>query len=53
MAEAGDLDVMGTFYSRMQMLTVDQILAGERFLTPSVIGRRELQPSLPLGGPGR
>ena len=52
MGEAGDLDVMGTKYARMQMLTVDQILAGQRFLTPSVVGRRELQPSLALGGPG-
>ena len=51
MGEAGDLDVMGTLYSRMQMLTVNQILAGERFLTPSVVGRRELQPELlPMGG---
>ena len=52
MSEAGDLDLLGTPYARMQLLTVDQILAGKRFLTPSVVGRRELQPSLPLGGPG-
>ena len=51
MAEAGDLNVMGVQYARLQMLSVEQILAGERFLTPSVAGRRELQPSLPLGGP--
>ena len=53
MAEAGDLDVMGMRYARMQILTVDQILAGGTFLTPSVAGRRAEQPELPLGGPGR
>ena len=53
MAEAGDLDVLGVKYARMQMLTVDQILSGTRFLTPSVVGRREAQQSLPLGGPGQ
>ena len=51
MAEAGDLDVMGVKYARMQMLTVDQILSGERFLTPSVAGRRHAQGVLPLGAP--
>ena len=51
--EAGDLDVMGVQYARLQMLTVDQILAGDRFLTPSVAGRRAAQPELALGGPGR
>ena len=51
--EAGDLDVMGTKYARMQILTVDQILSGDRFLTPSVAGRRAAQPELALGGPGR
>ena len=51
-AEAGDMDVMGVKYERMQVLSVDEILARARFLTPSVVGRRELQPSLPLGGPG-
>ena len=50
MAHAGDLDVMGVQYPRMQMLTVQEILDGKRFLTPSVArGKGERQPSLPLG----
>lgn len=50
MAEAGDLDVGGVKYARMQMLTVPEILAGKRFLTPSVAKARMVaQPSLPLG----
>ena len=47
MAEAGDLDVLGVKYSRMQMLTVPQILAGERFATPSVAARSVVAPRLP------
>ena len=34
MADAGDLDVLGTKYARMQILTVVEILEGKRFLTP-------------------
>ena len=49
MAEAGDLKVLGVKYPRMQMLTVDQILAGDRFITPSVAARRAVKPKLPLG----
>ena len=47
MAEAGDIDVLGVKYSRMQMLTVEQILAGERFQTPSVAARHAITPRLP------
>ncbi len=32
---AGDLNVLGVTYPRMQMLTVPQVLAGERFATPT------------------
>ena len=39
MMEAGDLDVLGVNYPRMEMLTVAQIVAGERFNTPSVAAR--------------
>ena len=39
MATAGDLDVMGTQYARMQLLTVEDILAGKRFSTPGAVGR--------------
>ena len=49
MAEAGDLDVLGVKYPRMQMLTVEQIFAGERFKTPSVAARHVAKPRLPLG----
>jgi DNA modification methylase len=50
MGEAGDLDVGGVKYSRMQMLSVPEILAGKRFLTPTVAKARMVaQPSLPLG----
>lgn len=50
MGEAGDLDVNGVMYPRMQLLTVPEILEGRRFLTPSVArGRTVPQPSLPFG----
>ena len=48
MAEAGDLDVMGVKYSRMQKLSVPEILDGKRFKTPSVAGRGRGQGALPL-----
>ena len=46
MADAGDMDVMGVKYPRMQVLTVAGILDGERFHTPSVAGRGLAQPAL-------
>ena len=50
MAQAGDLDVMGVPYPRMQMLTVAQILEGKRFATPSVArAKAEGAPRLHLG----
>ena len=47
MASAGDLDVLGVKYPRMQLLNVKQILDGQRFQTPSVAGRSVAQPTLP------
>ena len=47
MAEAGDLEVTGVQYPRMQMLTVEEILEGKQFSTPSVAGRGLPQPVLP------
>ena len=47
MAEAGDLEVQGTLYPRMQMLTVPEIFDGRRFNTPGVVGRSVSQPVLP------
>lgn len=50
MGEAHDLDVMGVKYPRMQILTVAEIIAGKRFMTPSVArGRAQSQPHLPFG----
>ena len=49
MVEAGDLDVLGVQYPRMQILTVAEILEGKQFATPSVAGRGVVQPALPLG----
>ena len=37
-AEAGTLDVLGTSYDRIQLLTVPEILEGKKFHTPSVAG---------------
>ena len=47
MAAAGDLEVRGVPYPRMQLLTVTEILAGKRFETPGVFGRHELEPRMP------
>ena len=43
MASAGDLEVNGKFYPRMQMLTVADILDGQQFKTPGAVGRGESQ----------
>ena len=47
MADAGDLEVLGTQYPRMQLLTVQEILDGKRFNTPGVAGRGLAQPKVP------
>ena len=47
MADAGDLDVLGMKYSRMQLLTVEDILEDRRFHTPGAVGRVD-QAALPL-----
>ena len=39
MAEAGDVEIGGTNYPRLQILNVLQILKGKRFDTPGAIGR--------------
>ena len=51
MADAGDLDVAGVKYPRMQLLTVHEILEGKRFHTPGVAGRGMGQLALSLGRP--
>ena len=47
MAEAGTLEILGIEYPRMQLLTVEEILDGKRFATPTVAGRHETTPRLP------
>ena len=37
--EAGDLNVMGKPYPRVQILSIPEILEGKRFTTPTVLGR--------------
>ena len=39
MAKAGDLEVKGRPYAKMQMLTVAEILDGKQFDTPYVFGQ--------------
>ena len=46
-AELKPLNILGTEYPRMQLLTVEEILAGKRFDTPSVAGRHIAEPRLP------
>ena len=46
MADAGSMDILGINYPRMQLLTVEEILDGKRFKTPTVQGRHELEPRL-------
>ncbi len=50
MAQAGDLNVLGVANPGMQMLTVQEILDGKRFLTPLFArGKGLAQPRLPQG----
>ncbi len=39
MVDAGDLEVNNVKCARMQMLTVEKILEGKRFHTPTVFGK--------------
>ncbi len=49
MAKAGDMDVLGVKYPRMQILSVEDIFNGKRFLTPSpAAGQGTGQEVLPL-----
>ena len=47
MAGAGDFEVSGINYPRMQILTIADTLEGKRFHTPSVAGKGLAQPALP------
>ena len=47
MAETGTLEILGIEYPRLQLLTVEDILEGKRFNTPTVAGRHVQQPRFP------
>lgn len=47
MADAGVVELWGNEYPRMQMLTVQQLLDGKRFETPTLMGKHTLEPKLP------
>ena len=48
--EAGDIEVHGVQYARIQILTVEDIFAGRRFLTPGAVARGSSQHPLALSG---
>ena len=47
MAKAGDVEVGGVKYARLQMLNVAEIFDGKRFNTLGAVGRGLKQPSIP------
>ena len=47
-ASAGDIEVFGRKYARMQILTVPEILEGKRFDTPGAVGRGSGQKNIPI-----
>ncbi len=47
MAAAGTFEILGIEYPRLQLLTVADILDGQRFKTPTVAGRHTPQPRFP------
>ncbi len=49
MAGSGSVEVLGQSYARLQLLTVEEILAGKRFQTPGVAGKTASAPVLPMG----
>ena len=46
-AKLEPLEILGTEYPRMQILTVEEILDGRRFQTPTAAGRNVAQPRIP------
>ena len=48
MAEAGDIEIGGANYPKLQMLDVPEVLEGKRFDTPEAVGRGLMQPELRL-----
>ena len=46
-ADLEPLTILGIEYPRMQILSIEEILNGKRFQTPTVAGRHTLEPRLP------
>ena len=49
MAQAGFLTIDGFDYPRMQLLSVEEIFEGKRFVTPSVVGKTDNRPKTITG----
>ena len=47
MADAGTIELWGNEYSKMQILTIEELLEGKRFATPTVVGRHTQSPRMP------
>ena len=47
MASAGVIELWGNEYPRMQMLTIQELLEGKRFRTPTVMGKHTTEPRMP------
>ena len=47
MADAGTIELWGNEYPKMQVLTIEEILEGKRFATPTVVGRHTQSPRMP------
>ena len=45
---AGGVEVLGNRYPRLQILSVEELLRGERFRTPSPAARGSSQQNMPL-----
>ena len=45
--EAGDYEMLGILYPRLQVLSVEDILEGKGFHTPTVAGRHSPEPTMP------
>ena len=46
-ADAGTIELWGNEYPRMQILTIEELLEGKRFATPTVVGRHTQSPRMP------
>ena len=47
MADAGTISLWGNEYPKMQILTIEELLEGKRFATPTVVGRHTQSPRMP------